>query len=74
MSVEAFFVDGVYVRVRPSRNSKHSLLAAAKVEAFVCSGLDLLREPGEVWFGFGEDKISLIRQVVSEARGQGGDS
>lgn len=70
--MEAFFVDGVYVRIRPARNVTQPLLAAAKVEPFVCSGLDVLREPGEVWFAFGDDKAALINQLVSEALSQEG--
>lgn len=67
----AYFVDGVYVRLRPTRPDplfpSRPLLGMAKREPFQRAGLDLL-EPGDVWFQFGDDAAALVDALVAEVK------
>lgn len=67
MTVEAYVVRGVYVRLRPSLMMHGEFIAMAKRAPFVKAGVQLLGEPGPVWIKFGEDKAALIDEVVAEA-------
>lgn len=66
MSTEAYHVDGVFVRIRPSRTRKGLLLGLAKAEPFVLAGADPVFEPGEVWFQYGVDRADLVDALVAE--------
>lgn len=66
MSTEAYYVDGVFVRIRSSGTRKGRLLGLAKVEPFVLVGVDPIFEPGEVWFQYGDDRVDLVSSLVAE--------
>lgn len=67
--VQAYAVDGVYVRIRPTRNSlTKKYLALAKREPFQLPGADPISEPGEVWFKFGDDVADLVDLLVAEVQ------
>ena len=84
MSVQAYLVDGVYIRIRPGqahkttgeeRNgwavagpSEDGYLAVAKREPFVLPGVEPFYEPGDVWFAFGSEPADLIDQLVAEVK------
>lgn len=66
--VQAYVIDGVYVRVGPANSPPHRFLGVAKYEPFVLSGVQALREPGDVWFEFGSDTATLVDVLVAEVK------
>jgi len=70
MSVSAYLVDGVHVRVSRTKRwePERKYVALAKREPFVLAGLAFIDEPGEVWFRFGGDRAVLVDEIVAEVK------
>lgn len=70
MSVSAYLIDGVHVRIRRTSNPKvgSDYLALAKREPFKLVGMQLVEEPGDVWFKFGNDPAVVVDEIVAEVK------
>lgn len=67
-----FNVDGVYVRVHPTkRDPYHKWVAYAKRAPFVLRddpAVSHILEPGDMWFEFGNDPDAMIATLVAEVK------